>query len=201
MTYNTAGTYTTTLAVTDSTKPTAQTCSTNPTRTITVQAAGGDTTAPTVSLSSTPAGPTYTTAQTVTINATATDNVGVTKVEFYDNNVLQATDTSSPYSYAWSINAASNGTHNWTAKAYDAANNIGTSSVMPRTVNIAGPNVSINSTSETSSVPISSAVTERPKISNTTSSYTVLAINDLGMHCGDLRHPHRQHPAALPGPV
>lgn len=98
---------------------------------------GADTTPPTATLSTTPAGPTYTTTQTITLNATASDNVGVTKVEFYDGNTLLGTDTSSPYSFAWAITSANNGSHSLMAKAYDAVGNIGTSSAVTRTVNIA----------------------------------------------------------------
>ncbi len=46
------------------------------------------------------------------------------------------------------------------------------------------PGVSINSTSQTSSGKITSVVPRQPQVANT--SYSVLAINDLGMHCGDL---------------
>ena len=82
-----------------------------------------DTTPPTVSISSSAPGP-FNPPTSVAINARASDNVGVTKVEFYDGATLKATDTSSPYSYIWSITAADAGSHAWTAKAYDAANNV-----------------------------------------------------------------------------
>jgi carboxypeptidase T len=35
------------------------------------------------------------------VNATATDEFGVTKVEFYVDNTLQATDATAPYSWTW----------------------------------------------------------------------------------------------------
>jgi hypothetical protein len=89
-----------------------------------------------VSITSPASGTTYTTAQTVTISASASDNVGVTKVEFYDGATLKGTDTSSPYDFAWTISSSDNGTHNWTAKAYDAANNTATSSAVSLTVDI-----------------------------------------------------------------
>ncbi len=80
-----------------------------------------DATPPTVSLtapldSSTVSGP-------VTVTANASDNVAVTKVEFYLDGVLAATDTSSPHSFAWNTLTATNGLHTLSAKAYDAANN------------------------------------------------------------------------------
>src|SRR5262249_8593901 len=91
---------------------------------------------PTVSLSSPATGTTYTTAQTVNINATASDNVGVTRVEFFDGSTLKATVTSPPYTYAWPITSASNGTHTWTARAWDLAGNGTTSAASTVTVNI-----------------------------------------------------------------
>ncbi len=96
-----------------------------------------DTTFPTVSISSPTTGTSYTSAQTVSIQATASDNVGVAKVEFYDGATLKGTDTSSPYSYSWAFTSADNGTHSWTAKAYDAAGNIKVSTAITLTVNIA----------------------------------------------------------------
>src|SRR5262249_26471055 len=81
-------------------------------------AAKSDTTPPTVSISSLASGTTYTSAQTVTLMASASDNVGVSKVEFYDGGVLKGIDTTSPYIYGWAITSANNGTHSWTAKAY-----------------------------------------------------------------------------------
>src|SRR4030043_1634155 len=104
--------------------------------TLTVNIATADTTPPSVSITSPPSGTTYTTARTETIIASASDNVGVTKVEFYDGSILKGTDASAPYSYAWAFTGADNGTHNWTAKAYDAANNSSVSGAISLIVNI-----------------------------------------------------------------
>jgi len=162
--------------------------------------ATGDTLPPTVSLSSAPPGP-FTPPASVAINATASDNVGVTRVEFYDGATLKGTDTSAPYSYSWSLVAADAGSHTWTAKAYDAANNVGTSAGLTLVVNTPAPNLSINSTSQNAldagvDPYTLGPVTEGPKPKNAnslsptagtgTTGYQVVAINDLGMHCGDL---------------
>ena len=161
-----------------------------------------DTAAPNVSISSAAPGP-FAAPTSVAINASASDNVGVTRVEFYDGATLKGTDTIAPYSYSWSIVAADAGSHPWTAKAYDAANNVGTSAGLTLVVNSTSPtpNVSINSTSqnalEADVDPYTvGAVTENPKPKNAnslspnpgtgTTGYQVVAINDLGMHCGDL---------------
>src|SRR5439155_1000804 len=95
-----------------------------------------DTTPPTVSITSPASGATYTTVQTVTLTATASDNVGVARVEFYDGGVLKGTDTTAPYTYPWAFAQADDGTHTWTAKAYDAAANTATSAAVLLYVNI-----------------------------------------------------------------
>jgi len=98
-----------------------------------------DTTAPTVSITAPSNGATVS-GSSVQINATASDNVGVTKVEFFIDGSLKSTDTSSPYSYTWNTTTSSNGSHTLQAKAYDAANNIGTSASVSVTVsNVSTP--------------------------------------------------------------
>ncbi|HEU4951031.1 MAG TPA: Ig-like domain-containing protein, partial [Holophagaceae bacterium] len=90
---------------------------------------GGDTTAPTVSASESG------TSGTITLSASASDNVGVTKVEFYVDGALKGTDTSSPYSMSLDSTTLSNASHSLVAKAYDAAGNVGTSTTVSFTVN------------------------------------------------------------------
>jgi hypothetical protein len=80
-----------------------------------------DTTAPTVAMGSPASGATVT--GTITVTATASDNVGVVKVDFYVDGVLSATDTSSPYSFSWNTTTLSNGSHTLQAIAADAAGN------------------------------------------------------------------------------
>jgi hypothetical protein len=83
--------------------------------------AAGDTTAPTVSASESG------TSGTITLSSTASDNVGVTKVEFYVDGVLKGSDTTSPYSMTLDSTTLANGSHALTAKAFDAAGNSATS--------------------------------------------------------------------------
>ncbi len=71
----------------------------------------------------------------IVISANATDNVGVTKVEFYRGATKLGEDTSSPYSYSWNTGATNDGPYLLTAKAYDSANNITTSAGINITVN------------------------------------------------------------------
>ena len=70
----------------------------------------------------------------ITVTATATDNVGVSKVYFYLNNVLKY-QTSSPYVWPWNTANFTNGSHILLAKAYDFAGNFGLSSAITVTVN------------------------------------------------------------------
>ncbi len=91
-----------------------------------------DTAAPTVSISSPAAGATV--SGTVGFAATASDNVGVAKVEFFIDNGLVGTDTASPFSYAWNTAASTNGTHVLKARAYDAAGNTASSATVTVTV-------------------------------------------------------------------
>jgi hypothetical protein len=100
--------------------------------TVTTGGGGGDTTAPTTSITAPAAGATV--SGTTTISASASDAVGVTKVEFYIDSVLKGTDTSSPYSYSWVTTTYGNGAHTLYTKAYDAAGNVGTSSSRSVTV-------------------------------------------------------------------
>jgi len=69
------------------------------------------------------------------VTASASDNVGVTKVEFYRDGALQSTVTTSPYSWSWNTTGVANGSHTLQTKAYDAANNVGSSATITVTVN------------------------------------------------------------------
>jgi hypothetical protein len=92
-----------------------------------------DTSAPTVSISA----PTNnaTVSGTMTVTADVSDNIGVSRVEFYENGVLRAAVNSSPYSYKWDTSASANGAYTISAKAYDAVGNVGQSVSVLITVN------------------------------------------------------------------
>jgi glucose/arabinose dehydrogenase len=89
----------------------------------------GDNIPPTVSINSPSDGSTVVRKATVAINATANDNVGVTRVEFLVNGALKCTDTSMPYSCSWKVPAAPNKSYQIQARAFDAAGNSATASV------------------------------------------------------------------------
>ncbi len=98
----------------------------------TVNVTQPDTTAPTVALTA-PAN-NSTVSGSTTISASASDNVGVSKVEFLVDGAVVGTDTSSPYSTSWNSSTAG-ASASITAKAYDAAGNTKLSTA--RTVSVA----------------------------------------------------------------
>jgi Zn-dependent metalloprotease len=65
------------------------------------------------------------------LHANATDNVGVTKVEFYVDGALLATDTSLPFSVALDGATLNDGAHELTLTAYDNAGNFSDSEPAP----------------------------------------------------------------------
>lgn len=91
-------------------------------RTVTVN--NPDIVAPTVTITSPANGATLAKNTTITVAATASDSVGVTKVEFYQAGVLKCTDTTVSYTCSMKLPAKA-GTQTIEAWAYDAAGNIG----------------------------------------------------------------------------
>lgn len=90
--------------------------------------APGDTKAPTVSFTSPTAGATV--SGTVSIAATASDDVGVVGVRFeLDGAPFGGEDTAAPFSTTWDASKATAGTHTIKAIARDAAGNLGTATV------------------------------------------------------------------------
>jgi hypothetical protein len=72
------------------------------------------------------------------VGLTASVSAGVTKVEFLNGAKVKCTDPngSNNFTCGWRIGIAENGTHSWTAKAYDASGLVATSSPVNLTVNI-----------------------------------------------------------------
>ncbi|MBI3852491.1 MAG: S8 family serine peptidase [Verrucomicrobia bacterium] len=85
----------------------------------------GDITAPAVVISSPANGATVPKRTTLTVTATASDNVGVTKVDFYLNGVLTATDSSAPYAFSFKTDSKPGVNYKISARALDAALNLG----------------------------------------------------------------------------
>jgi hypothetical protein len=122
-----------------------------------VFAVGADATPPTVSLTAPTSGARV--SGTTTLTASASDGVGVTRVEFLDGTTLLGTDTTAPYSLAWNTTGVASGSHTLKARAYDAAGNVGTSASVSVTVanDTAAPTVSI--TAPTAGATVSGTTT------------------------------------------
>ncbi|GFO66542.1 hypothetical protein GMLC_01210 [Geomonas limicola] len=109
----------------------------------------------------------------VPVTLTASDNVGVSRVELYLNGLLQATLNAAPYSYAWDTSRVANGNYSWSAKAYDAAGNLGTA--VERVVQVLNdttpPTLSINpatSPSTSASQLLSGSVQDDDQVASVT---------------------------------
>ncbi len=97
-----------------------------------------DTTPPTVSMLSPTGG---TVAGLVTLAATASDNVGVSRVDFYAGGQLVGSNTSAPYQATWDSRKVPNGATTVIAVAFDAAGNSAASaSVLVTVANPANDN-------------------------------------------------------------
>ena len=127
----------------------------------TFRAAGGtDTVAPTAAITAPTGGATV--SGTVTVAATASDNVGVAGVQFLlDNNALGAEDTTAPYSVSWDTTTAANGTHTLVARARDVNGNTALSALVSVNVANTGDTVAPTAaiTAPTGGASVSSTVT------------------------------------------
>ena len=129
---------------------------------VSVQVTATDSTAPSVSLTA-PQNSTVVSGAT-TISATATDDVGVSRVEFFLNGELLYAGNSAPFTFGWNTSSVANGVHTLIAKAYDAAGHAAQTSdisvlvnnVVPDTDAPAVTSFTMPATANTLSVAISS---------------------------------------------
>ncbi len=91
-----------------------------------------DTTAPTVGITAPSDGSTL--SGPIAVDATASDDVGVTGVTFSVDGTAIGTDSSAPYEVPWDTTLVANGTHTLTAGARDAAGHTGLSAPVGVTV-------------------------------------------------------------------
>jgi len=108
------------------------------------------------------------TAGSITLSATASDNVGVSRVDFVVDGNLKGSDTSAPYSLALDSTTLSNGSHTLVARAYDAAGNVGASSSVSFNVSNAG--ATLNETESNGTIASANVVTTQTTISGTMGS-------------------------------
>jgi hypothetical protein len=116
-----AGTYTIDAVATDAAN-TAYTTTTHASYVV----YSGDTTPPTLSITSPTPGLTTTISgkSSLTISATASDASGIKLVEFYGDGKLLAQDTAAPYTTSWNLRKLSTGVHTVMVRATDNAGNV-----------------------------------------------------------------------------
>ncbi|MEM1550757.1 MAG: S8 family serine peptidase [Candidatus Bathyarchaeia archaeon] len=85
----------------------------------------------------------------IIVSVSASDDRGVVRVELYRNSMLFAVDSEEPYEFYWDTTADPDGSYTLVARAYDAAGNVGESSLVTvkvvNTRDIKPPTVSITS--------------------------------------------------------
>ena len=89
---------------------------------------GVDSTSPSVSIMTPGEGSLV--AGTVNVAVSTSDNTGVVKVSLFVDGVLQSSSVNSPYTVKWSTRKTKAGGHTLQARAYDAAGNVGASSLV-----------------------------------------------------------------------
>ena len=134
-----------------------------------------DKTPPTVSITA-PANGATVSGSAVTISANASDNVGVTSVQFkLDGGILGSALTKSPYTLSWSTTGAANGTHTLSATASDAAGNQATASISV-TVNNATAAPTVSLTAPASGARYSAPATVNLSANVTANGHTITAV-------------------------
>jgi subtilisin family serine protease len=90
----------------------------------------GDIVAPMTSITTPPNGATVARRSLVAIQATASDNVGVARVEFYVEGTLKCSDSAAPYTCSWKVPASPGKSYALQSIAYDPTGNLGQSAVI-----------------------------------------------------------------------
>lgn len=86
-----------------------------------------DTTAPTAALTSPASGSTIARRSKTTISASASDNVGVARVDFTVDGTIACSSAAAPFSCSWAVGGKAGKTYQLRAIAWDAAGNAGAS--------------------------------------------------------------------------
>jgi subtilisin family serine protease len=153
-----------------------------------------DTTPPSVSISSPGNGATV--SSSVSIQGSATDNTGITSIQFYVDGQVIATAAASPFSFAWNTGNYANGSHTVQVTASDATGNIGSSSISlnvnnvvtsdttPPVVSILSPISGSSLARVTGNLQISASVTDNVAVSQV--SFYV----DNSLKCTDSSAPY-----------
>ncbi|MES2149841.1 MAG: Ig-like domain-containing protein [Pseudomonadota bacterium] len=129
------------------------------------QSNSADITAPTVSATETGG------SGSIALAATASDNVGVARVEFYIDGALKASGTVAPYSASYDSTLLVNGSHSLVARAYDAAGNVGLSSavgfsITNTTADTVAPVVTASESGSSGSITLAATASDNVGVSN-----------------------------------
>jgi hypothetical protein len=98
-----------------------------------------DTTPPSATITSPAPGASL--SGTVAVAVAAADDLGVVRVDLYDGSSLVGTASAAPWTISWNTAAVAAGAHTLTARATDAASNVGTSA--PVVVNVVAAPVGV----------------------------------------------------------
>ncbi len=145
--------------------------------TVTVQNAAPDTTPPTVQITAPTTGSSVVGAVSVNINGS--DNVGVTRIEWYLDGALVGSSATAPASFSWNTTNSANGSHTLQAKAYDAAGNSSASA----TVTVTVQNAVADTTPPTAQV---TSPTSGTTVASKTTKVYVTASDNVGVTRVDL---------------
>jgi hypothetical protein len=145
--------------------------------TVSVQNGVADVTAPTVAITS--PSDSSSVAGLVTVNVTAADNIGVTRVEWYLNGACAGTNLSASAAFTWDTTGLANGSYVLQARAYDAAGNVGISASV--TVSVQNPLPDLTPPTVQITAPTSGTV-----LSSKTTKVYVTATDNLGVTRVDL---------------
>lgn len=118
-----------------------------------------DTVAPSITITTPTSGATLTAGSVVNFSATASDNIGVTSVEFYIDGAFLCFDTVAPYSCDWYIPPQPGSFYTLTARAYDVSFNRTDTSIQVNTLDTVSPVVNFTYPTNGGMIPKNSTIT------------------------------------------
>jgi hypothetical protein len=130
------------------------------------------------------------------VTASASDNVGVTKIDFYVDNTLA--QSGATLSYTWDTSRVANGSHSLQTRAYDGAGNITSSTVV--TVNVSNTTTTTGDTTKpiATLVGISNAQTVSGKISVSANASDNVGVKKVDFYLdGSLYHGENTPPYCI----
>ncbi|MFM7375838.1 MAG: Ig-like domain-containing protein, partial [Chthoniobacterales bacterium] len=89
-----------------------------------------DTTAPVTAVTNPKNGSSIAGLRSVSVSVASSDNIAVTKAELYINGRLNASSSSGNFTFSWNTSRLSSGTYQLQSRAYDAAGNVASSSIV-----------------------------------------------------------------------